>query len=185
MKIDWEEPVAPQAHHGSQRAQGLWSKLRNSISVLTPEPGSQPVPPRRRSSENSSSPQAKSPSGSRSHSRGPAPQRPRVTVITNGGHAPVINQRKYSYVVESPTRSPSPRSPTSPVHRSSTPRHAGSPREPIRRHSTPHSPPLPQRSQTSPNGVMYNGKLIVGNPADVERYVSSQKNIENWVRGVR
>ncbi|KAF9515706.1 hypothetical protein BS47DRAFT_1341632 [Hydnum rufescens UP504] len=89
----------------------------------------------------------------------------------------------------SPARSPSPRSPTSPRHSSSTPRHAGPPREASRSHSGPpaaHPRPTHQRAHTTTsNGVMYNGKMIVGNPADVDRYVSSQKNIEKWMRGVR
>jgi len=31
---------------------------------------------------------------------------------------------------------------------------------------------------------MYDGKLIVGDPDEVQRYISSQKTIEKWLQNV-
>jgi len=32
---------------------------------------------------------------------------------------------------------------------------------------------------------MFDGRLIVGDPADVERYVNAQKSVQNWAKNVR
>jgi hypothetical protein len=78
---------------------------------------------------------------------------------------------------------------TAPMSSSRTPTSSSS-RSPS---STPRGPPAPTRSNTAPlarpsngtDGIMYNGKLIVGDPDEVEKYISTQKRIENWCREVK
>lgn len=81
------------------------------------------------------------------------------------------------------------------VHRATAPQHASSPlRAPATPSSGAHTPSrsrpgVPSRTSTSPGdpngGVMYNGKLIVGDPNEVNRYISSQKGIEKWLQNVK
>jgi len=184
MKIEWDDPEP--ARPGKQRALSLWEKVRNSISVLKPEPGTLPPVPRRSNSDprgtNNSRSQShsRSPSSPRHHSQSPSRSyQPHIRVQTgNGSPQPISPTKGYTYAI----------SPGGAVRRSTQP--------PVAYHSTPRSPQrsgnstpvrsTPRRSATAPpNGVMYNGKLIVGNPKDVDRYISSQRRIENWVNRVR
>lgn len=264
MKIEWDEPrvrgtqydyAAPtltpapipnyyyNPHQVPKRnADSMWTKVKNSISVLKQtHDGPPPRSPARgnsygtsshsRSRSTSSHPHSSS-SGThtqRSRSAGPSPSprqaRPYVTIATNGGPAQAIQssggQYGSAYVVQSPypvmegvtspviygSPSPSPMyySSSSPlgvrpkaVHRATAPHAAASP---LRGASTPTSgaytpsrsrPGVPSRSSTSPGhsgdpngGVMYNGKLIVGDPNEVNRYISSQKGIEKWLSNVK
>jgi hypothetical protein len=133
--------------------------------------------------------------------------RPFVTIQTSGGPPQVIkgSSGQYgattTYVVQSPiiydprSSSPSPRI-TSPAlgsrptaaHRSTVP-YSPSPLRSAARTASPASP-RPVRSSTAPvsggsnGGMMYNGKLIVGDPNEVQRYISSQKGIEKWLQNV-
>lgn len=64
-------------------------------------------------------------------------------------------------------------------------------RSPTASTPTTSSRAVPKRSATTPvlnnngGGMMYNGKLIVGDPTEVERYVNSQKGIEKWLQNVK
>jgi len=224
MKIEWDEPQVPK-----RNADSLWTKVRNSLSVVRQtHDGPPPHSPRERRNSYSYSPSPSRGSTSRSSSRppssshqrsrssGPSPTyarhiatspsgRPIVTIQTNGGPPQVIrgSSGQYgatTYVVQSPKiydpyasspritpmSSPVPGSRPVAVHRSSVPLSSS----PLR---TPASPRAgtPRRSNTAPvsaggtnGGVMYNGKLIVGDPDEVQRYISSQKTIEKWLQNV-
>src|SRR5258708_18964581 len=187
LTIISQEPVRP----GKQRALSLWDKLRHTISVLKPFPGTLPTPPRRSNSD----PRGGSNSHSHSHSRSSSnPQhqtssksyQPRITVQTGHRSPPQVHHSTSHTKGHTQTYAISP---GGAVRRSTQPpvvyHHSTTPRSPQRSgHSTPVRP-TPRRSATSPsNGVMYNGKLIVGSPKAVDRYISSQRRIENWVSNV-
>lgn len=110
-----------------------------------------------------------------------------------------------SPIVYDPFLPPSPRPISSPalgsrppaVHRSTVPYSPSplrSPRSPGATSPVSSRPGVPSRRSTAPvnrsggggsnGGVMYNGKLIVGDPDEVQRYISSQKSIEKWIQNI-
>ncbi|KAF8331674.1 uncharacterized protein EI90DRAFT_3123251 [Cantharellus anzutake] len=178
LDIDWSDPQP--ARPGHQRAASLWTKVKNSISILKPEPGTLPPPPRRSNSDPRSS-----------SSRSKSVPRTSYDYRAHERHQSQSPPRTYQPQIRVQTGHGSPRiyTPTSPTKGYSYNISRGAAPAPVRRSTQPTSAPVrstPQRSKTVPsNGVMYNGKLIVGNSKDVERYISSQRRIENWSRNVR
>lgn len=209
MKIEWDEPPVSRRNTDS-----LWTKVKNSISVLKQTHDG--PPPRHHSTSRGSSRSSSRPSTSRQSSGGTSrpsnyhqrsasagPQRPYVTIATNGGPPQVVSsgsgQYGSAYIVQtaspiiydprynSPSRPPvvsrrstAPLSP-SPLRSSTATSPRPRPQEPRRSNTTPHS----SSSSHGTGGTMYNGKLIVGDPDEVSKYISTQKRIENWCKEVR
>lgn len=164
---------------------------------------SRPSTPRASTSTNR--PKTQPPPRSKSHGDiGQRTPRPHLTVVPSNGTpyvpaTPVKKNGTYTYVIQSPVAaSPVQYRPSPPQRHATTPHsphahskksHSHSSSSPSRHTSTPTTTrrPAPHRSATSPHsgGVMYNGKLIVGDPADVERYVNSQKSVERWARSIQ